>query len=263
MVPPLQQVIRALSLTLLAVGVFLSAGRAFAWTTSEIRQAPMEAWVIQDIQTDPQSDGSVAIRYRVTEPTYVLLRAHAKFSPFPIVRQILPRALRQPGVYEELWDGRDDSGHPVEYLQWQLVVRGEPVNFTPTQEEIEGALSEPPHPVILRTTHHLHNPARCGVFQLTLTNLPEGSGLTGETLLAVRQLGSFRGYSESLGIGLQAFVENRQVGEIYLPPEQAGAEEFSFPLDLTPVPTGEHLLRVVMTDFADHYGTVSVKFRKP
>jgi hypothetical protein len=163
----------------------LSAPAAWAWTTTEIRQAPREAWVIQDIRSDPRPDGTVYINYRVTEPTYVIVRAHAKFPPFPVLRQILPRVLRQPGVYQERWDGRDESGLPLEYLQWQLKFRGEPLNFTPTQDELEGARANPPNPLALLTSHHLHDTNRCGLFNIGFDNLPPGSKLRGIAVVSL------------------------------------------------------------------------------
>jgi hypothetical protein len=144
-----------------------------------------------------------------------------------------------------------------------MILKGEPVNFTPLPEELEGVQSTPPNPVILQSTHHLHDPSRCGVIQLGLADLFEGGNLTGEFPLLVRRMGSFKGYSESLGIGLQAFVGELLVGQAYLPPEETGAETFPLPVDLRAISPGVHLLRVVITDFADHYGTRSVKFRKP
>ncbi|MCR4300435.1 MAG: hypothetical protein NUV51_02395 [Sulfuricaulis sp.] len=103
---------------------------SFAWTTADIRVSTPENWVVQNIASIPNADGTVTIHYRVTEPAYVNLRVHGTRAPFPLLRQLLTREFRLPGNYEEAWDARDDSGQPLPYLQWQLVLRAEPVNFS-------------------------------------------------------------------------------------------------------------------------------------
>lgn len=124
------------------VGVWLVASPvALAWTTEEIARATPDRWVLRDIEYLPQPSGAVRIRYRVVEDAYVILRAHATFPPFPLLKHIVPRALRTPGTYEEVWDARDESGRPMSHFKAQVVVRAEPVDFTPAAHELEGALA--------------------------------------------------------------------------------------------------------------------------
>ena len=232
-------------------------GTGYAWTTADIRAATPANWVVRDIAFTPSADGTVMIRYRVTEPAYVNLRVHGNTAPFPLLRQLLIRETRQPGSYEERWDARDDAGRPVPYLQWQLVLRADPVSFEPTPDELRAALAEPPLPAVLATTHHLHAPVRCQQFQIALAMSVTPGRVT------VRRLGGYVGYADKLGLSVHVFANGALVGERRLSAAEAGAmTELDVPVRLAGLAPGSHVLHAVITDSVDHVGTASVIYEK-
>lgn len=245
------------------IGVWLlAAPGAFGWTTEEIARVSPDRWVLRDIEYLPQPSGAVKIRYRVTEDAYVILRAYASHPPFPLLRHIVPRALRTPGTYEELWDARDESGRPLSHFTAQVLVRAEPVNFTPAAHELEGALADPPVAPALAISHHLHNPTLCGVLAIT-AEIPADAGANPDTIL-VRRLGSFGAYGAKLGLGIKVFVNERFVGGLMLPPVDAAATTvYRVPLASGSLRPGPTTIHVVMTDFADHYGVATLDHRRP
>ena len=235
---------------------------ALAWTSEEIARVTPDRWVLRDIQYLPQPSGAVKIRYRVVEDAYVIIRAHASFPPFPLLRHIVPRALRTPGNYEEVWDAHDESGRPVSHFKAQVVVRAEPVNFQPAAHELEGALANPPVAPALAISHHLHNPALCGVLAFT-AEIPAADTANPEVIL-VRRLGAVAGYGAKVGLGIKVFVNERFAGELMLPPaDAAAASTYRVPVRLAPLLSGANTVHVVMTDFADHFGAVIFEYRKP
>lgn len=233
-----------------------------AWTTEEIARVTRDHWVLRDVEYLPQPSGAVKIRYRVVEDTYVIIRAHASFPPFPLLRHIVVRALRTPGNYEEVWDARDESGRPVSHFKAQVIVRAEPVNFQPAAHELAGALADPPIAPALAISHHLHNPALCGVLAFTAAIPPDDTTIP-EAIL-VRRLGAIAGYGDKLGLGIKIFVNERFAGQLMLPPAEATATStYRVPVTLTPLLPGPNTIHVVMTDFADHFGVVTLEYRLP
>lgn len=245
------------------IGVWLlAAPGAFAWTTDEIARVTPDRWVLRNIEYLPQPSGAVKIRYRVTEDAYVILRAHASHPPFPLLRHIVPRALRMPGIYEEVWDARDESGRPMSHFKAQVLLRAEPVNFTPAAHEIEGALADPPVAPALAISHHLHNPTLCGVLAIAV-EIPVNSGTNPDAVL-VRRLSSFAAYGAKIGLGIKVFVNERFAGELMLPPVDAAATTvYRVPLASGSLRSGPNTIHIVMTDFADHYGVVTLDHRQP
>lgn len=240
----------------------LGVSPASAWTTDEIARVTPDRWVLRDIEYLPQPSGAVKIRYRVAEDAYVMLRAYASHPPFPLLRHIVPRALRTPGIYEEVWDARDESGRPVSHFKAQVLVRAEPVNFTPAAHELEGALADPPVAPALAISHHLHNPALCGVLAIAAEISADAGANLGAIL--VRRLGSFAAYGAKVGLGIKVFVNERFVGELMLPPADAAATTaYRVPLTSGSLRPGPNTIHVVMTDFADHYGVVTLDHRQP
>lgn len=240
---------------------FLIPVSAFAWTSQEIVNAPIDKWIIQDVNMGLEPDGQWSFSYKVIEPAYVILRIHSKIPPFPLIKQILPRALKNPGTYKEIWDGRDESGHFVEYSTWQVSLRAEPVDFQPTTEELEGAKATPPHPLAIGASHHLHDPLKCGVFNLKITNLKDGDVLQDTYNLAL-DTGGFYGYTKDIGLSIQVFIDSEKAGEIERSFQEVGELSFYVPIDVSQLPKGKHLLRAVIYDYANHYGTASVEFIK-
>lgn len=233
----------------------------YAWTSQEIINAPMDKWIVQDVNMNLEKDGRWSFSYRVTEPAYVILKVHSITPPFPLMKQILPRVLKNPGTYKEIWDGKDESGHAIEHSTWQMSLRAEPVDFQPTAEELEGVNSIPPHPLAIGASHHLHDPSKCGVFNLRIMNLKDGDMLQGTYNLSVNASG-FYGYTKDIGVSIQVFIDSEKAGEIEKSFQEVGELSFYVPIDLSQLPKGKHLLRAVIYDYANHYGTVSVEFIK-
>jgi hypothetical protein len=220
------------------------------------RAAESAEGTMQDIQFSPDiKRDTVTISFRLTAPAYIILRAHVLYPPFPVLHQIIPRELKQAGVHTLTWDGRDGTGEPLPFLKWQLILRHEPVDFTPTETQLEAALAEPPIEPALRETHHLHNPQRCGLIHISVKRPVEGVKYTGPDEIIVRRAGRVGGYGDKLGVGLQVFADGRKLGEIKLGPTEAAAEEYRVPAELSSLGPGKHKLHIVITDFADHFGT--------
>lgn len=232
----------------------------YAWTSQEIINAPIDKWIIQDMRMDIEN-GKWTFSYKVTEPAYVILRIHSMTQPFHLIKQILPRVLKKPGTYKEIWDGKDESGHSVEYGTWQMSLRAEPLNFQPSAEELEGANAVPPHPLAIGASHHLHDPSKCGVFNLRIMNLKDGDILQGTYNLSLKADG-FYGYTKDIGVSIQVFIDSEKAGEIEKSFQEVGELSFYVPIDASQLPKGKHLLRAVIYDYANHYGTASVEFIK-
>jgi|GEM_PF-5799429 len=246
---------------LFSILFFLASVNAHAWTSNEIVNVPMDQWIIQDINMGLEQDGRWSFSYRVTEPAYVILRIHSKTPPFPLIKQILPRVFKNIGTYKEIWDGRDESGHVVGYSTWQVSLKAEPVNFQPSAEELEGANAVPPHPLAIGASHHLHNPSKCGAFSLKIANLKDGDVLQGTHNLSVNASG-FYGYTKDIGVSIQVFINSEKVGGIEKSFQEVGELSFHIPIDVSKLPKGKHILRAVIYDYANHYGTASVEFIK-
>lgn len=238
----------------------LFVANAYAWTSMEIVNAPRDKWIIQDVKMSIE-DGKWTFSYRVTEPAYVILRIHSQPQPFHLIKQILPRVFKDKGNYKEAWDGKDESGHVVEYGTWQVSLRAEPLNFLPSAEELEGVNAIPPHPLAIGANHQLHNPSKCGVFNLSIANLKDGDILQGVYNLSLKAAG-FYGYTKDVGVSIQVFADSEKVGGIEKSFQEIGELSFYVPIDVSQLSKGKHLLRAVIYDYADHYGTTSVEFIK-
>mgnify|MGYP001574454964 CR=1 FL=1 len=230
-----------------------------AWTTDEIARVTPDRWVLRDMEYLPQPNGAVKIRYRVVEDAYVIIRAHAAHPPFPLLKHIVARSLRTPGMYEETWDARDESGRPMSHFKAQVIVRAEPVNFQPAAHELEGALADPPIAPALAISHHLHNPSQCGVLAIT-AEIPADK----PDVILVRRLGAFAAYGAKLGLGIRVYVNEHFAGELMLPRgDVAAASVYRVPVTLAGLRSGPNVIHVVMTDFADHHGVATLEYRKP
>lgn len=216
---------------------------------------------VQDIIIEKDKNANVLVSYTITKPVYLIIRVHSLSQTFPLIKQILPHALRNPGKYTEVWDGRDESGHYID--KWQISVRTEPVELSPEASlEIEGLKAILPSSDALPLSHYLHESKKCGVFNLIFTNITDGFNIQGIYNATLKAQG-FYGYTKEIGVNLRVFIDSQMVYELSLPFDKVSELTFDVPIDVSALPSGRHILRAIIFDYADHYGTASVEFMKP
>lgn len=216
---------------------------------------------VQDLIIEKDKNSNVLVTYTITKPVYLIIRVHSLSQTFPLVKQVLPHALRNIGKYTEVWDGRDESGHYID--KWQISVRTEPVELSPEVSlEIEGLKAILPNTNALPLNHFLHDPHKCGVFNINFTNIADGSSIQGIYNATMKAQG-FYGYTKEIGVNLRVFIDSQMVYELSLPFDKVSELTFDVPIDVSALPSGRHILRAIIFDYADHYGTASVEFMKP
>jgi len=216
---------------------------------------------VQNLIIEKDKNANVLVTYTITKPVYLIIRVHSLSQTFPLVKQILPYALRNPGRYTEVWDGRDESGHYID--KWQISVRTEPVELSPeVSQEIEGLKAILPSSNALPLSHYLHESKKCGVFNLIFTNITDGFNIQGIYNATLKAQG-FYGYTKEIGVNLRVFIDSKMVHELTLPFDKVGELTFDVPIDVSALPPGRHILRAIIFDYADHYGTASAEFIKP
>lgn len=216
---------------------------------------------VQDFIVDKDKNANVLVSYTITKPVYLILRVYSVGSTPFLLKQILPLSLRNPGRYTEVWDGRDESGHYID--KWQVSVRTEPVELSPEMsQEIEGIKAILPSSNAMPLNHYLHESKKCGVFNLNFTNIADGFNIQGIYNATLKAQG-FYGYTKDIGVNLRVFIDSQMVYELSLPFDKVSELTFDVPVDVTALRSGRHLLRAIIFDYADHYGTASVEFIKP
>lgn len=215
---------------------------------------------IQDFKAEKDKNKSVTISYTILKPVYLFLRVYSVEPSLPLLKQILFRTLRNPGKYTEIWDGKDESGHYIE--KWQITTRTEPFELSPeTAQEIEGVKAILPNVNALPLNHYLHEPQKCGVFNLKFTNLADGQRLDNifNTIIIAQ---NFYGYTKDIGANLRVLIDSKIIYELSVPFSEITELTFNVPVDVSALPPGKHILRAIISDYADHYGTSSVEFIK-
>lgn len=216
---------------------------------------------VLDLTIIKDKNANVLVSYTITKPVYLILRVHSLSPNFPLVKQILPLTFRSPGTYTEVWDGRDESGHYID--KWQISERTEPAEPSPDiAQEIEGLNAILPSANALPLNHYLHDPRKCGVFNIRFTNIADGASIQG-IFHATLAAPGFYGYTKDIGVNLKVFIDSQTAYELSLPFDKVNELTFDVPVDVSALPSGKHIMRAVIFDYADHYGTSSVEFIKP
>lgn len=231
---------------------------SFLWTCNAASLDQGSA--VQDFIVEKDKNDNVLISYSITKPVYLILRVYSTNPSLILLKQILIRALRNPGRYTEVWDGKDESGHYID--KWQVSVRTEPVELLPeASQEMEGIKAILPSSNAMPLNHYLHEPSKCGIFNLRFTNIGDGYHLSGTYNVTLEAQG-FYGYTKDIGVNLRVFIDSTLVNERSIPFDEINELTFDVPINTSDLLPGKHLLRAVIFDYADHYGTTSVEFIK-
>jgi len=193
---------------------------------------------------DPQAGERGTIHYVLSAPALVRVRIVDTDTPGIILRTLVDWQPRPAGACDEVWDGRDAHGAPVDPRRVSVLVRAEPQPERLRAAERE-ALAAERYP---EEKHFLHPRERCGDLTVRLEQPWSKAVVTGEMEVRAALTGNPRLPSGEYHVVVYLDGRDAWDGRV---PEPTFRQVF----DTRNVPNGEHLLAVTFNDLHDHAGS--------
>ena len=202
---------------------------------------------------DPTQGETGKIPYLLSQPAKVRIRIGIVGEPEAVIRTLIDQEERAAGENEELWDGRDSSGYPLDLKNCSIKIHLKTDEILP--EYITDLYGESKSPT--RKRHNKHNPAKCKELKAEIQSPSPDETVSGLVTFKVKLDNKNPGYSDKVGNGLRVYLDYNPppIKEVFL----KGSRVFTYKWDSTTVANGAHIVLVNICDHNDHVATASVR----
>ena len=198
---------------------------------------------------NPAAGQHGAIRYALSAPALVRIRIVDGRTPGIVWRTLLDWSGRAAGEHEELWDGRDAHGEPLDPRAVSIVLTAEP-DRTLLSPSDRKALNAERYPEI---KHWTHPPERCGDLDVHMSGITPDMTVSGQVSLNASLSGQLGMPDDEYHVVV--YVDGRAAwdGRVRDPRLEES-------LDTRNLTNGGHWLAVTFNDLHDHAGSDWVWF---
>jgi hypothetical protein len=193
-----------------------------------------ERFTYEALHFDPSKQKYGRLSYRLSRDAWVRVQVVLRKDPSLLIRTIVDWEKQEAGIQTLFWDGRDSSGHLVDKSKYPCMVTIE------ADKEV----------------HRTHDWSRCKELIVKL-KLPKKVRVRKNASLQVpfTTVASRSGYIQETGLTARLYIDYEKIVEETFSP--TGEHKHVLDLTFDSEMLGEHLVTLVVSDGADHSGSVS------